>query len=159
MPDLTEFGAVSKPAVARHRGPRDDAEDVWLGDKHVGWYGRDVERDFKCFVSERDPQDHAYLFKAEDDPDEYTKGYGVSKTLLDKFELIGIDRIYIVEPHDVIDYPLSAFMGELSITRKWEDIQRIVPVEEAMDVWVDHASEFWTDAPPRASHGVSNDGR
>lgn len=146
--DLTDYGAVVTPQAAVHRGPRDAGADVWLGQKHVGWFAQDQARDYKCFVTERDPDAHGYDFAAADDPD-HDRGYGLSLTLVQRFERIDLERVYVLEPDDVIEYTLAQFAdgSDDSYYYQWEDPQRIVPVERSLNVWESHTTDFWLDAP------------
>lgn len=141
MVDLTDYGVTTKPRVRKRRS-------INLGYRTVGNIGHDLQNQVKCYVSERDTEEH--LHHAEDPWYDFPfegDAYGLSVELFNHLYEAGVGRVYIVETDTgaVHHFSFKQFVDGHPINYEDEadgrgyekDFQKVVPRSEAVETWND----------------------
>jgi len=140
MTDLTEYGIIKEPQIEKRK-------PLKLGYRKVGNIAYDIEHGAKCYVSEREGEDHRYHgedpwydFPFEGD------GHGLSVELFKRIHGVGAGRVYIVETDtgNVYQYGFQQFVDGVPINfeddseRGYDkDPQKVVPLSHAVEVYED----------------------
>jgi hypothetical protein len=147
MADLTDFGLDTSPSLRIHR-------TLTLGHRQVGKVAVDRRTGDRVYVSERDSEDHRYhgadpWYDVPFDGD----AYGLSLELFSPLHDRDIGRVYIPETDtgDVYQFSFHQFVDGHVINDEWEaadrgyekDIQKIVPIEAAVEVWEDAYQDLY----------------
>lgn len=150
MADLTDYGFFCDPQIAKQRS-------LSLGPRTVGHIGVDVEHGgAKCYVSEREAGEHRYhgedpWYDLPFDGD----AYGLSLELFERLDDAGVGRVYIPETDtgDVYQFSFQQFVHGEPINYDDasadydKDIQKVVPIAEAVEVWEGAYPDLYTRSP------------
>lgn len=152
--DLTDYGLDTSPRVRR-------CKSLELGHRRVGCLCRRVADGRTVYVSERDTDDHRY--HGEDpwyDLPFEGDGYGLSIDLFRRLYDADVGAVYIVETDtdDVFHFCYDQFVSGSPINfgdedagqRYKKDRQMVVAIEDAIEMWPNHRSEFYAKQRPFA---------
>jgi hypothetical protein len=144
MADLTDFGATAEPRLEKRR-------EVTLGYRSVGYYGRDVRSDTKCYITEREAEDHRYhgedpWYDLPFDGD----GHALSVELFERISDYGAGRVYVIETDTgtVFHYGFRQFVNGSPINFEDEADDRGYEKDPQMVVAIEDAATVYEDAYP-----------
>jgi hypothetical protein len=144
---LENYGMSNAPRVRR-------TDTLQHGSRTVGSFGVDVANDVECYVSVREREEHAYhgadpWYDVPFEGDAYALSLSLFRVLYGR----EVGRIYIAESDtgDVYHFSFQQFVdgtpintgGEASGRGYEKDVQKVVPIADAIDSWEDHYDRFW----------------
>lgn len=150
--DLTSYGLDTTPSVRKQRA-------LHLGARTPGYLGRDVAHNVRCYVTERDSEEHRYHGADPwyDLPFDGA-GYGLSVELFSHLYGADAGRVYIAETdtgtvyhfgfQQFVDGAPINFEDEASDRGFEKDPQTVVALDNAVDSWDDAAATLYARQPP-----------